>query len=155
MEEQLLKPKKGSIGEVLNETSFNTNDGKTMYGKEILMDNGDSYAIWNTDKELIDKFYKGREMTYQIKVIKDGGKEKSRLNSYEFEDEKLTRKESAEPYIAKEVNKMISLAAAYAKDWCIARDKTTPSEFNKAADMMYEWMRETLLNENYELQEEE
>ena len=110
------------IEEIGKVQSFQTREGETMYGIEVVMDNGDCYSFWALDRLKIEMFKEGVSMIYRIKkTIENEGtdqqKIKVRLDTYDFI---LPRKVRAEQDITKKLIDSISFSVTHAKDILVA-----------------------------------
>lgn len=77
MTKKMQFPVRTSKIEEIKHSAFNTSDGKTMYKIEVSVENGDNFAVFKTNNELLSSLIKNDIIEYQLN--KDEGKTKVKL----------------------------------------------------------------------------
>lgn len=114
---EILYPERSArIAEVGAVQTFRTREGTTMYGAEIVLDNGDAFSHWTTDKYALDFFKEGTYLIYRIKKIIEGEgtsdeKIKVKLDTYDFV---LPRKVRAEIGLPEKLSNSITESVNFA-----------------------------------------
>lgn len=128
-----------------------TSTGHTWYGIELTFVNGDYANLWKNDIAEVDKYSTSDVVQYRIVVtiVKDAnGVVTGTKQNLDYCERILP------PQVVKYQKLHDTLASAVLKAAEIAAPAmANESEFKDTASMVYAWMRETIINENYDLED--
>ena len=134
-------------------TPFTNANNHTWYGIEINFSNGDYANLWKTDMAEIDKYSTGDVIQYRIVVTisKDiNGVVTGTRQNLDYCERILP------PQVVKYQKLHDTLAQCAMKAAEIAAPMiSNEGDFKDAASMVYAWMRETVINENYNIEVED
>lgn len=160
---EIVYPERSAkIAEVGGIQTFKTREGVNMYGTEIVLDNGDSFSHWTTDKHSIEFFKEGTYLIYRLKKIIEaegtpGEKVKTKLDTYDFVMPRKVRAEMGLPEkISRSIVDSVDMAAETLKGMPTLYSSKTNIDIplyttllSGLASSIHECKKNMLISENY------